>query len=134
MAVKVTVTGGLRFKQCGACGDWHEVANWPANHTQPLAAPSVIRDDMPPTRSMVDGSIHESKRGIRKTYEPSGNAEGVKYTEVGNDPARLGPRRKPKPDPKAVRESLAKAQAKLANGEVTKKTYETKVLNRPGPI
>ena len=117
MQVKVTITGGLKYKPCALCGDLHEVANWPSNHVQPLAAPMVIRDDMPATQSMVDGSWHESKRGIRQTYEPSGNAEGKKYIEVGDDPARNKPKQKAKVDRKAVRESMSKAVARFDRGE-----------------
>lgn len=131
------VTGGLRYRICPDCGDLHDVHEWPDNHRRPdevLAAPQVIRDEMPPTKSMVDGTIHTSKRSIRKTYMPSGNREGVYYTEVGNDPARHRPKPKYKPDGKAIRTSVEKARAKLNNGEVTQRTYETKVLTRPGPI
>ncbi len=117
MTYKVKTTGSLRLKLCRDCGDFHEVANWPPNHMQPLAAPMVIRDDMPPTMSMVDGSIHESKRGIRKTYEPSGNAEGKRYVELGNSPERLAPRKKAKVDRAGIRDTMAKAQARFDRGE-----------------
>jgi hypothetical protein len=133
----MTVRGSLRVRICPSCGDAHELDNWPANHARPgevLAAPQVIRDDMPAVQSQVDGSWHESKRGIRKTYEPSGNAEGKKFLEVGNDPARLRPRQKIKPDRAGIKESVQKAAAQLRNGQVTERTYQTKVITRPGPI
>jgi hypothetical protein len=39
-------------------------------------------------------------------------------TEVGNDPARLRkPKRKPKPDRKAIRDTIEKAEARFRRGE-----------------
>lgn len=131
------VTGGLRYRICADCGELHDVRDWPGNHRKPgeaLCAPQVIRDEMDPVVSQVDGSIHTSKRSIRKTYMPSGNREGKFYTEVGNDAQRHKPKPKYKPDGAAIRTSIEKAKARLARGEVTRETYERKVLTRPGPI
>ena len=90
----------------------------------------VIRDEMPAIQSQVDGSWHESKRGIRKTYQPSGNAEGKYYTEIGNEKQK---REVVRPDRKSIHDSVQKAAARLARGEVTRETYEKKVITRPGP-
>lgn len=135
--MKVTVTGGLRFKRCPDCEELHDVHAWPDNHRRPdeaLAAPAVICDTMPHIQGQHDGKWYDSKRALRASYQPSGNKEGVKYLELGNDPAMYRPRQKPKPDKKGIRDSIEKGLARVANGEVTRETYETKVLTRPGPI
>lgn len=129
------VTGGLRFRMCPDCNEFHDKNEWPDNHRRPeeaICAPQVIRDDMPAVQSMVDGSWHDSKRSIRKTYQPSGNREGKYYTEIGTE--KQPPKKAPPIDRKGIRESMAKAQAKLARGEVTKRTYEEKVITRPGKL
>ena len=96
----------------------HEVANWPDNHVQPLAAPMVIRDGMEPTQSMLDGKLYDSKRALRATYRPSGNKEGKYFTEVGNDPSILNPKPfvKPKPDRMKVKAAVHRAFSKAGFG------------------
>lgn len=129
--------GGLRYWRCPDCGDMHDKYAWPDNHAKPgerLSAPMVIRDDMTPVQNQHDGKIYDSKRAIRASYLPSGNKDGVRLIELGNDPARNKPKPKYRPDSKAVRTSIEKAQAKLNRGEVTRETYERKVITRPGPI
>jgi hypothetical protein len=135
--MKITVTGGLRFIACPSCGDLHERDKWPANHARPgdpdaIVAPNVIRDEMPALQSQVTGEIFESKRGIRKTYQPSGNPDGRLYQEIGNEIQK--PFKRKQASAKEIRTSMAKAQAKLDRGEVSKETYERKVITRPGPV
>ena len=137
--MKITISGGLRYIACPSCGDLHDRDAWPSNHARPgdpdaIVAPNVIRDELPVARqSQVTGTWHESKRGIRATYQPSGNPEGKLYQEIGNEVQK--PFKSPPIDPKGIRESMAKAQAKLDRGEVSsRQVYETKVLNRPGPL
>ncbi len=113
--------GGLRYKFCPDCGEMHDVHDWPDNHRRPmeaLAAPSVISDTMPPTQSMVDGKIYDSKAAIRSTYKPSGNKEGKRFEEVGNDPSIMSPkpRQKPKPDRQAIKAAVGKAFSKVGLG------------------
>lgn len=129
--------GGLRYRICPDCGELHDVHDWPGNHrlwNEDLCAPQVIRDEMAPVQAQHDGKIYDSKRAIRASYEPSGNAEGKKYIEVGNDPARHKPFKRPPPDRKAIKDAVQRGVARLARGEVTKETYERKVITRPGPI
>ncbi|MGE0238401.1 MAG: hypothetical protein AB7F09_20015 [Parvibaculaceae bacterium] len=76
-----------------------------------LGAPMVIADEMPPTRSMLDGKYYTSKAALRATYRPSGNVEGASFVEVGNDPAMSRPRPQPKPDRKAIKAAIGKAFA-----------------------
>lgn len=130
----MNLTGGLRYKLCALCGDMHEVANWPDNHVQPIAAPMVIRDSMPAIQGQHDGKMYDSKRAIRASYQPSGNADGKQYTEIGNDPQRHKPMKRNPPDAKKIRDAVQHGMARLRNGEVTKETYERKVITRPGPI
>lgn len=131
------MTGGLRYRICPDCGEMHDVHDWPDNHRrwdEVLAAPSVISDTMPHIQGMHDGKWYDSKRALRASYEPSGNRDGKKFLELGNDPAITRQRAKPKADRKGIRDALDRAEAKINRSEVTKHTYETKVLTRPGPI
>jgi hypothetical protein len=85
-----------------------------------LPAPMVIGDTMEEgVQSQLDGKIYTSKSELRKTYRQAG------VTEVGNDPQRLKPFKKPKPDRKAIRTSVEKAAARFNNGERTE-TYRRK--------
>lgn len=113
------MTGGLRYKFCPDCGDMHDVREWPDNHRRPdeaLCAPSVISDNQPFIQSMATGQWFDSKSELRKTYKPSGNPQGERYTEVGNDPALLRPRRKPKPDRMSVKASVHRAFSQAGLG------------------
>lgn len=137
--MKITVSGGLRFIACPSCGDLHDRDNWPANHARPgdpdaIVAPNVIRDELPVARqSQVTGQFFDSKRGIRATYQPSGNPEGRLYQEIGHEVQK--PFKPTAPDKRKIRDSMAKAQAKLDRGEVSsREVYERKVLSRPGPL
>ena len=115
------VTGGLRFKFCPDCGAMHDVHEWPGNHRKPfevLSAPSVISDEMSATQSMVDGKYYTSKRKIRDTYLPSGNKEGKRYAEVGNDSSVLDPKpfKKPKADRQSIKAAVGKAFSRAGLG------------------
>jgi len=78
----------------------------------------IIRDEMDhPVRSMADGKVYTSKSALRRTYLASGNPQGVRYTEVGNDPARLKQPEKPKADIAGIRDSVEKGVARYRRGE-----------------
>jgi hypothetical protein len=112
-------SGGLRYRFCPDCGDMHSVHEWPDNHRRPdeaLARPSIISDNQPFIQSMANGEWYDSKSNMRKSYLPSGNPDGVRYTEVGNDPAILRPRKKPKPDRMKVRAAVHGAFSKVGLG------------------
>ena len=79
--------------------------------------PRVIADEMAPTQSMLDGKYYTSKAALRQTYIPSGNAEGARFVEVGNDPSMLRPRRKSTPDRSAIKASVGKAFARAGFGD-----------------
>lgn len=104
---------------CRKCGKWHVTDEWPIEcfakppqgASDVLQVPNFISDTMDPVQSMLDGKMYTSKSTLRGTYKAAG------VTEVGNDPARLRQRKKPKPDRKAIRESLEKATARFNRGE-----------------
>lgn len=80
------------YRICKACGDLHDIYNWPDNHRDwmpdnrsDLSAPMVIRDNMDATRSMLDGRMYDSKSALRSTYRAAG------VVEVGNDPSVTDP-------------------------------------------
>lgn len=75
-----------------------------------LTAPYVAGDTIEPTRSMATGEMFTSKSKLRATYRPNGNPNGNRYIEVGNEQLKAAP--KPKPDRKAINESVEKAFAK----------------------
>ena len=70
----------------------------------PLATPMVIGDVMPLTEH-IDGRKYDSKAAFRAVTKANG------CIEVGNDPARLRPTPKPKPDRKAIKEAVQRAVA-----------------------
>lgn len=113
------MTGSLRYWRCPDCGDLHDKYDWPDNHARPeerLAAPSVISDSQPHIQSMATGEWFDSKSELRKTYKPSGNKQGERYTEVGGDPAHLRPRKRPPPDRKAIKAAVHGAFSKAGLG------------------
>lgn len=112
-------SGGLRYWRCPDCGELHDKHAWPDNHRRPdeaLSAPNVISDSQPHIQSMATGQWFDSKSELRKTYKPSGNPQGERYTEVGNDPALLRPRQKPRPDRQGIKASVHRAFSKAGLG------------------
>lgn len=75
-----------------------------------LPCPMIMGDTIEPTRSMATGEMFTSKSKLRATYKPDGNPQGVRFNEVGNEPLKPAP--KPKPDRKAISDSVDKAFAK----------------------
>lgn len=78
---------------------------------------NVIRDEIDPVRSMADGKVYTSKSALRKSYRADGNPQGIEYTEVGNDPARLRQPDPVRPDERGVRDAVERAVARFARGE-----------------
>lgn len=117
MPISAKSAGGLRFKVCSDCGEMHDVHDWPGNHRRPgeaLAAPGVVSDVMDPVRSQGNGRTYDSKSQIREHYRRDG------FVEVGNDPARLRLKKKPKIDGAKIMESVDKAMARYNRGERVK--------------
>lgn len=76
-----------------------------------LPFPMVVSDHMAPVQSHADGKMYESKSAMRAAYRALG------VTEIGNDPARLRPRVKPKPDRKKIKAAIERAAARVERGE-----------------
>jgi hypothetical protein len=76
-----------------------------------LPFPQVMSDTMDPVQSQVTGVYHTSKRAMRAEYKQHN------VVEVGNDPARLRPYKKPRKSETAIRDTVEKAIAKYDRGE-----------------
>lgn len=107
-----------RQRFCPACKDWHAPDAWPVECLPDLAmnrsahpGPMLIRDQMAPVRSMLDGKMYDSKRALRATYRAAG------VVEVGNDSSVTAPKKKtpvrPKKEDVAATVSRAFSQAGL---------------------
>jgi hypothetical protein len=96
-------------------GDGRQVYRWvdePApDRVSDFPCPRIAGDSMAPVQSMLDGKMYDSKSALRATYKAAG------VTEVGNDPARLKTRQKPKVDKQSIKDSLDKAEARFNRGE-----------------
>lgn len=75
-----------------------------------LPVPHVISDGMNPVQHPCTGEYFVSKRAFRQTTRAHG------CVEVGDDPVRLKPFKRPKPDRKAIRKSIDKAVAQYQSG------------------
>lgn len=83
----------------------------PAPAMSDLPFPQVMSDTMDPVQSMVTGTYHTSKRAMRAEYRQHN------VVEVGNDPARLRPYKRPRKDETAIRSTVEKAVARFDRGE-----------------
>lgn len=109
----------MHQRLCKVCRGWHEIDEWPHNcMPEVIGAPStaipvpyLATDTMEPVQSQLDGKMYDSKSALRRTYKAAG------VVEVGNDPARLRPRKKQKVDRKAIKDTLDKATARFNRGE-----------------
>ena len=101
---------GSKYKAQYDAIDWSKPLPKPdprkefASKRASLATPMVIGDTMDPTVH-VDGKYYTSKSKFREVTKANG------CIEVGNDPARLRPTPKPKPDRKAIKEAVQRAVA-----------------------
>ena len=106
---------------CKVCDGWHDLNEpWPHNccseapARSSLPAPQVIADTMAPTQSMVDGKFYTSKAALRATYKPSGNKDGKRYNEVGNEKPK--PFQKPRPKREEIRAAVRRAASRVGLG------------------
>lgn len=74
-----------------------------------LPCPQIISDAMPPTQSMADGKIYESKSGIEAATRRAG------CVTVGND--KREPFKRMKPSREQIKATVEKAAARYARGE-----------------
>lgn len=120
------------FMKCQACGDFHEVSNWPANHmpeqfdlAHPYAGIATISDSLEGhglngIQSQADGRWHTSKSRLRADYRALG------MIEVGNDAQRFKQFQKPKPDRKKIKETLHRAMHIVQNEGGTAANYRAR--------
>lgn len=71
-----------------------------------LSCPYFRQDTIDPCMGM-DGKMHDTLSGYRKTLLPSGNPKGERYVELGND--SLPDFKAPKFDRKKRREDIKRA-------------------------
>jgi hypothetical protein len=90
---------------------YRKIDTGPPPQRSDLPTPMVITDTMDAVQHPCTGEFMTSKAAFRAVTKAHG------CIEMGNDPARLRPRQKPKPDRKAIRDSLAKARARFNRGE-----------------
>jgi hypothetical protein len=76
-----------------------------------LPCPRLASDHMAPVQSQLDGRMYDSKSALRATYRAAG------VIEVGNDPARLRPRKKKPIEDKPIADVVEKAAARVERGE-----------------
>lgn len=93
---------------------YRPVPSMPEPKRSHLSAPMINSDTMSEVQSMHDGKFYTSKSALRATYRAAG------LEEVGNDPARLRPRKRPKIDRRAIRTTVEKAAARFNRGERVK--------------
>ena len=109
----------MRERFCKQCRGWHNVEAWPLEcyqvaaqgQSDSLPIPYFISDTTDPLQHPIDGKFYTSKSTFSKITRDAG------AIEVGNDPARLRPPEKPKPDLKGMRDSLEKAKSRYIRGE-----------------
>lgn len=75
-------------------------------------APNVISDHMDPVRSAADGRIYDSKSAIRNSYKPSGNPQGARFIEVGNEYKKPYVPPKPRSDAKGIDAAVERAKSR----------------------
>lgn len=83
----------------------------PVDRRSLLPCPHIASDGMEPTQHMCDGKFYTSKAKFRAVTRAHG------CVEVGNDPARLRPHKKPRPDRRAIKDAVEKAVARFSRGE-----------------
>lgn len=83
----------------------------PADRRGDYPAPRIAGDVIDPVQSQATGKVYDSKSALRAEYRRLG------MVEVGNDPARLRPRKRAPIDRSKIREDLAKAEARVKRGE-----------------
>jgi hypothetical protein len=81
----------------------------PTPNRSSLPAPHLMRDEMPPTQSMLDGKLYDSKSRLRRTYKAAG------VVEVGND-ATMTPPAPKRPRREDIKAAVGRAFSKAGLG------------------
>lgn len=70
----------------------------------------MVSDTLPePLYSGADGKQYTSKAALRASYLPSGNPDGIRYEEVGNETIPHNP---PEPDMASIDADIERAIAR----------------------
>lgn len=91
----------------------------PPEFRSSLPTPTVLNDTFDePVQSMADGKMYTSKAAMRASYLPSGNPQGQRYIEIGDDKnySKRSTERL-KPDEARITEAVERAYADLQNGK-----------------
>ena len=81
----------------------------PTPNRSTLAAPHLLRDEMPPVQSMASGRMYDSKSAIRAEYKQLG------LREIGNDvPTAPPPPKRPRRED--IRAAVGRAFSKAGLG------------------
>lgn len=92
---------------------FRNVAEQPRGPVSHLPSPMVISDTMDLTEH-IDGKFYDSKSRFRKVTKAHG------CVEVGNDPARFRKPERKKPDRKAIKDAVKRADYLVRNGQIPK--------------
>lgn len=104
---------------CRVCGKWHDLDAWPIEcfpavpdgRSDAIPVPNFIRDQMEPAMHPCTGKLIDSKSAFTRTTKAHG------CIEVGDDPSRLKPNPKPKPDRAAIKRDIQIAKNRFSRGE-----------------
>lgn len=88
---------------------FRSVAEPPRGPRSDLPMPMINSDTMDLTEH-IDGRFYDSKSKYRQVTKANG------CIEVGNDPARFRKKARSRPDRKAIREAILKAENRIKNG------------------
>ena len=80
---------GHRFERMVSLAEFHvsQSCQCGAAAKRMLSTPRVKSDYIDPIRG-PDGKMHDSMASYRRSLEPSGNPQGERYHELGNEEAR----------------------------------------------
>lgn len=107
---------GHEFERHVKLADFDEVQSCQcgADARRLVSAPRIQTDSIEPARG-ADGKMHTSLASLRHSYTPSGNPQGERYYEVGND---IPKGKKASFDRKQRREDIRAAISDVKNGRV----------------
>lgn len=77
-----------------------------------LPFPMILSDEMADTEHPCDGKFYSSKSTFERITRQNG------CVTVGDDPARLRPKAKAKPDDKKISDAVERAVARVKRGEL----------------
>lgn len=80
-----TCAGGHTFERMVPLADFlvRQACECGEDAQRLVSAPRVLSDTIVPVLG-ADGKMHDSLRGLRATYLPSGNPQGERYLELGD--------------------------------------------------